>query len=66
MTARCALEDEQDAKAFRAVFLNGKPLVPPHITTTDQVNDVAKQRLHELRTRVAAAHPAECGRRGFA
>jgi hypothetical protein len=49
-----ATDDEQDAKAFRAVFLNGEPLVAPTITAPDQVIEIATQRLHELRARVCA------------
>ena len=62
----CALLSEQDAKAYRAVSLNGKPLVPPDIVAPDQVNHVATQRLHELRARVAAALPGICERRWLA
>jgi hypothetical protein len=51
-------DDEQDAKAFRAIFLGGSPLVPPSITAPGEVIAMATRRLHELRTRAATTRVA--------
>ena len=62
-----ATDDEQDAKAFRAVFLNGEPLVAPMITAPDEVIGMAVQRLHDLRARVSAgANRTDLERRAVA
>ena len=54
MTKAKPSEDEQDANAFRAVFLNGEPLVPPTLTAPCDVIGMAMQRLRDLRSRAAA------------